>query len=125
MLSAVGEGEGVGEGEADADGDGDATGEELVLALEPLFELECDDEERGVGVGVLPGGSVNVYDALGNVPFQTLWPDVLSISEPFAKATLAFPAPITEKLTVAIAWMPLWATVAAQARLTVLAVCEF
>ena len=45
--------------------------------------------------------------------------------EPLAKATPALPPARTVKLTVAIAWVPLWAVVAAQARLTVPAVWLF
>lgn len=75
----------------------------------------------GVGVGVVVP-LFSVYVALGSEPLNTLEPDVLSISEPDAIDTVADPADATLKLTVAMACLPDWAVVAAQAKLTVVAV---
>ena len=77
----------------------------------------------GCVVGV--AGPVMVYVLLGRLPFQTLDPEVLAMSDPAVRATTAEPAETTVKLMVAMAWVPDWTAVAAQARLTVVAVWEF
>jgi len=45
--------------------------------------------------------ALKVYEVLVSVPFQTLVPDVLSISEPLVICTCALPEPMTLNVTVA------------------------
>jgi hypothetical protein len=119
VLPASAEGEGEGETPAL----GDALGVAAGVGVAAIFD--ADVLTAGAGVGVAGAGPFSVYVTPGSTPFQTLDPEVLSMSDPEAIDTWALPPANTVKLTDAIVWVPVWAVVAAHAKLTVPGPWEF